>query len=190
MNDWTFGYQLQARGKARNVCAGDTVFSPTARVIAYGRDWHGGRFSCTSRLWGLHCWNTTSDEGFFISRNHSYRFHVTLVRFRTPSGAIGCQDDYLDGGLRCDLDGGLKPRPPKPRSCAFEWAPGYSMTRIGRTNIVCGSDTVNIAPQRTLAYGQSWHRDGFTCKSQVSGLSCRNERGHGFFLSRQHSYRF
>jgi hypothetical protein len=35
-----------------------------------------------------------------------------------------------------------------------------------------------------LAYGQTWTRDGYTCTSRSTGLTCK--RGaHGFFLSRQ-----
>jgi hypothetical protein len=36
-----------------------------------------------------------------------------------------------------------------------------------------------------LAYGRSWIYHGFTCTSRVTGLRCRNESGHGFFLSRE-----
>ena len=36
----------------------------------------------------------------------------------------------------------------------------------------------------------TWRRGGFVCASTKAGLRCRNRSGHGFFLSRQHSYRF
>jgi hypothetical protein len=41
-----------------------------------------------------------------------------------------------------------------------------------------------------LRYGAKWSRGGFTCTSKQIGLRCRNRGGHGFFLSRAHSYRF
>ena len=72
-NDWTFGYSVNATGPARKVCAGDTVFSPTAKVIRYGTTWRSGPFSCKSSTSGLRCKNR-SDHGFFLSRGHSYRF--------------------------------------------------------------------------------------------------------------------
>ena len=44
------------------------------------------------------------------------------------------------------------------------------------------------AARPTLAYGKTWKRDGYTCTSRSSGLSCR--RGaHGFSVSRE-SQRF
>jgi hypothetical protein len=72
-NDWTFGYSVNATGRAHTVCAGDTVFSPTARVIRYGRTWRGGAFTCKSSNSGLRCRNR-SGHGLFLSRQHSYRF--------------------------------------------------------------------------------------------------------------------
>jgi hypothetical protein len=43
---------------------------------------------------------------------------------------------------------------------------------------------------RVLRYGTTWRRDGFTCRSRIVGLRCRNASVHGFFLSRQRSYAF
>jgi hypothetical protein len=72
-NDWKFGYQVGPTGRARKVCAGDSVFSPGARVIRYGTTWRGGPFACKSSRSGLRCRNQ-SGRGFFLSRQHSYRF--------------------------------------------------------------------------------------------------------------------
>ena len=36
----------------------------------------------------------------------------------------------------------------------------------------------------TLQYGQVFSRGGLTCQSTKKGLSCTNESGHGFFLSK------
>ena len=41
-----------------------------------------------------------------------------------------------------------------------------------------------------LRYGSRWTHAEVTCRSRTSGLTCRNRAGHGFFLSRQRSYRF
>ncbi len=41
-----------------------------------------------------------------------------------------------------------------------------------------------------LAYGKSWHWQGFSCSSRTSGLACRARSGHGFFLSRERQRRF
>jgi hypothetical protein len=191
-NDWTFGYQVAARGGARRVCAGDTVFSAGARVIGYGSTWRAGSFKCISKRTGLYCLNGSA-SGFFLSRGFSFRFAGSLRanRMRTPSGGIGCEfRPQPPVRLRCDVNGGVRPIPPRPETCQFEWGPGFEMGRKSRPEIVCGSDTVNLAPQTTLAYGETWRRPGFTCVSRRSGLTCRNTGRHGFFLSTQRSRRF
>jgi hypothetical protein len=116
-----------------------------------------------------------------------------VVSFRTPSGNIGCT--FASGlgpgpNLRCDIRSGLKSMPPRPRNCDLDWGFGYSMAPTGRAQVVCAGDTALIPTSRVLRYGSSWSRGGFTCKSRVQGLRCRNRRGHGFFLSRARSYRF
>ena len=36
-----------------------------------------------------------------------------------------------------------------------------------------------------LRYGRSWTWKGFGCTSRRTGLTCKNQSGHGFVLSRQ-----
>lgn len=118
----------------------------------------------------------------------------TLISFRTPSGNIGCV--YASGlgsgaSLRCDIRSGLKPRPPRPSRCVdLDWGDSYELSRTGRAVVTCHGDTAILPNARVLRYGASWARGGFSCSSRVSGLRCRNASGHGFFLSRGHSYRF
>jgi hypothetical protein len=50
------------------VCAGDTVFSPSAPVLDYGEKITKNRFTCTSKTSGMRCANRNSGHGFFISR--------------------------------------------------------------------------------------------------------------------------
>jgi hypothetical protein len=116
-----------------------------------------------------------------------------VVSFRTPSGNIGCV--YASGlgpgpSLRCDIRTGLRPRPPKPRGCDLDWGDSYELGRTGRAHVTCHGDTAILPRARVLRYGTSWTRSGFVCTSRVSGLQCRNTSDHGFFMSRQHSYRF
>lgn len=192
MNDWTFGYELSGRGAARTVCAGDTVFSPGARVLKYDTPWMRGSFSCLAQTSGFYCTNKAS-KGFWLSRKHSYRFDSSprATRIRTPSGNIGCEYQYLEPiGMRCDVNGGIKPLPPKPKSCEFDWGAGFGMYETGRATVVCTSGAINFPPQTTLRYGRTWRPPGFACTSRSAGLTCRNKSRHGFLLSRAHSYRF
>ena len=116
-----------------------------------------------------------------------------IVHFRTPSGNIQC--GYVSGGgfkpeLRCEIRSGVKPLPPKPKSCEFDWGGGYFLGPTGRAQILCISDTIQVRNPPVLAYGRTWHGGAFRCLSQAIGLRCSNRAGHGFLLSRERSYSF
>lgn len=114
-----------------------------------------------------------------------------VVSFRMPSRNIECAE--FTGArptLRCDIRSGLKPLPPKPASCEFDWGAGFIIGRRGRAHVSCVSDSVHSPSARVLRYGTTWRRDGFVCLSRTIGLRCRNAAGHGFFLSRRHSFAF
>src|SRR5215217_8075238 len=61
------GLSLGNSGRGTVTCAGDTVIDPRARVLAYGRRWHGGPFTCVSRVTGLTC-TSRAGHGIFLSR--------------------------------------------------------------------------------------------------------------------------
>ena len=114
-----------------------------------------------------------------------------IVSFRMPSRNIECAEfTGARATLRCDIRSGVKPLPPKPASCEFDWGAGFIMGRRGRAHVSCVSDSVHSPSTRVLRYGTIWRRDGFVCVSRASGLRCRNASRHGFFLSRQRSYAF
>jgi len=54
-------------GKGKRIKATDTIRSPRAKVLAYGRSTAFGRLRCTSRRGGITCRSTRSDHGFTIS---------------------------------------------------------------------------------------------------------------------------
>jgi hypothetical protein len=64
-NDWV-GLSLTARSVGPT-CAGDTVYDAKATVLAYGKVWKGGPFTCLSSRVGLSCANRAG-QGFFLSR--------------------------------------------------------------------------------------------------------------------------
>ena len=105
--------------------------------------------------------------------------------FHTPSRNIYCGYNAPSGGypasLRCDVLSGLKPEP--RRRCELDWT-GLAMSPTGRGEAVCAGDTIADPRLRVLAYGRTWKHAQFTCVSKRTGLTCRNTRGHGFFLSR------
>jgi len=118
----------------------------------------------------------------------------TFVQFRMPSNNVFCA--YVVSSspyakyLRCDIMSGIKPKPTGGR--CVEGSRGFSadIDVTGKATFPCSSDTVYNKSARKLAYGKNWSRGGFTCKSTMAGLRCSNLSRHGFFLSKQHSYRF
>jgi hypothetical protein len=118
----------------------------------------------------------------------------TYIDFRMPSNNIFCA--YIVSSspyakyLRCDIMSGLEPKP-SSRGCV-EGSRGVSadINVTGKAMYPCSSDTVYNKHAYKLNYGKTWRRGGFTCKSKKTGLRCTNKSRHGFFLSRQHSYRF
>jgi hypothetical protein len=64
--DWV-GLVLGAMSAAEPTCAGDTAYDQRARILAYGRTWKRGGFTCESRTIGLRCTNAAGD-GFSLAR--------------------------------------------------------------------------------------------------------------------------
>jgi hypothetical protein len=115
--------------------------------------------------------------------------------FKTPSGNIVCGYDYgkfvKEPFLVCGIASGLKPAPPKTgAACKHLDYVGnrVSLTATGRSHaIACAGDAGPFANPRAaqvLAYERTWRGGGFVCTSEETGLTCKNRRGHGFFLSR------
>lgn len=103
--------------------------------------------------------------------------------FQSPSGNIGC---YVSKqGARCDIRHKQWKAPPKPKNCELDWGGGLAVDRQGKAGVVCAGDTaLNQGP--VLAYGKTFTKGRFRCKSTMSGVRCNNiETGHGFFISRQ-----
>ena len=119
----------------------------------------------------------------------------TVVLFRTPSGNISCAYNSALGGsiragLRCDIRSGLEPTPPHPQNCDLDFGDSVGLNRTGHAYYVCHGDTVQDPHASVLRYGTTWRKNGFTCTSRTTGLRCSNVSSHGFFLSRQQSFRF
>jgi hypothetical protein len=71
--DYGHAYAMNRRGKARVLCAGDTVVNRNAPVLDYGETKRIGGFRCKSKMTGLRCRNK-SDHGWFLSRERINRF--------------------------------------------------------------------------------------------------------------------
>jgi hypothetical protein len=105
--------------------------------------------------------------------------------FQMPSGNIGC---YFGGSyLRCDILSGMNPEP--RGNCELDWT-GLTLATHGRAEPTCAGDTVVDRNSPVLDYGHRWKLRGIVCRSSEAGLRCTNDRGHGFFLSRDRWRRF
>jgi hypothetical protein len=114
----------------------------------------------------------------------------TIVSFRTPTGNIGCVFSAgIEGDetptVRCDIRSRLRPEPRAPKSCPLDYGDSIQVSRTGHAILVCHGDTAIDPRSRALQYGHIFRRDGLTCTSRFSGLTCANRSGHGFFISRQ-----
>lgn len=66
--DWESRATIFATGRAGiGACAGDTLMSPDARILAYGTTYKRGPFTCLSTTAGMRCKNR-SGVGFQISK--------------------------------------------------------------------------------------------------------------------------
>ena len=111
-----------------------------------------------------------------------------LITFKSPSQNIGCA--LAVGYARCDINRRDWSPPPKPASCDVDYGQGLTISRNGsRGRFVCAGDTV-LGGRVTLRYGRSLRRGSITCTSRLSGVTCKNRRGHGFRISRGGYRRF
>jgi hypothetical protein len=105
------------------------------------------------------------------------------VGFNTPSGNIACNaGPLLSGGgsaLSCVLFSASGARGQKT----------WYMRQRGRAGVALVQGNAGTDFPR-LRYGKTWKYRGFKCSSRMTGLTCRNSSGHGFFLSRGKQRRF
>jgi len=191
------GYLMRQTGRARSFCAGDTIYDRNALVLPYGTKRQFGVFVCSSSRVGLKCVNASGD-GFFISARRSYMLREAAPRngaFKTPSGNIVCGYGIAPDGsasMECGIKSGLKPPPRRIHCDAGDPSDKrISLRETGRAvPVLCAGDPGPLLPQidakaKVLAYGKAVRIGQIMCSSAVTGLTCRNRSGHGFFLSRE-----
>src|SRR5947209_2614838 len=111
--------------------------------------------------------------------------------FKTPSGNIVCEwlsssgSDHIECGIRSGLIG----------AHAVRCGPGDPVTNrvqlsaAGRASrVLCAGDPGPLDASvraSVLEYGRRWRSGAISCLSERLGLTCRNQAGHRFFLSRE-----
>ncbi len=106
--------------------------------------------------------------------------------FQMPSGKIFCAYTSFEGvrNLRCDITRPTNRQPANPASCDFDYGPYFGLTPTGKGRRLCVSDTPMDPSFPKLAYGKTFKRGPFTCRSRTANVRCTNTAGHGFELSR------
>jgi hypothetical protein len=117
-----------------------------------------------------------------------------LPGFRTANGNISCVLlSVPTGNLLCTIAHAryaktLQNRCMNPngdKGAGVDWH-GFLLPPRTKARINC-SGGILYDPSRvhyvTIGYGKTWGLAGFYCTSHVSGLTCRNVRGHGFLIS-------
>jgi Family of unknown function (DUF6636) len=109
---------------------------------------------------------------------------VSLTKFQTPSGNIGCVLD--DGGVRCDI-AERDWTAPKPKGCELDFGQGLQASDAeDRASVVCAGDTTLDPGAEVLPYGSVARAGDFSCTSGKAGVTCQDDGdGYGFFISKQ-----
>ena len=106
--------------------------------------------------------------------------------FNTPSGNIECWvgEDFGGADIECTIYQRSAPMAQFP-ACPVHRGISVAMLNRGGVNVTCIPEGKRpLGAQDVAQYGVTGNFGGFTCLSSRKGLDCRNEDGHGFFLSR------
>lgn len=114
------------------------------------------------------------------------------VGFQSPSKNIHCQYQYdgnfdrIVAGIRCDLKVSLDAAPPKPANCDGDWSNKafWISNTADAGSRVCVTDSVLDERLPVLEYGRTWKQKGIECRSEGDGISCANDKGRGFKITK------
>jgi len=143
----------------------------------------------------------------FLLLSHVSSFAQPLFFFSSPTKNINCMyaptqprnPPYtkvpVDAYVRCDImqfTPTLKFAPQQSKEdveifgkCTLAQMKAFMIQEKGvQTKTYCPTDVPISDGQFVLDYGKSFTRGGLTCVSQMYGMTCQNELGRGFFLSR------
>lgn len=105
--------------------------------------------------------------------------------FETPSGNIACFLLSYDVRLvDCVVQERDFADPPRPADCNLDWAPQFTLGGDSSYG-ACRGDVDGTPTDTVLRYGGTAVNGPITCRSEVTGLSCTNDKtSHGFTISR------
>jgi hypothetical protein len=102
--------------------------------------------------------------------------------FQTPTGNIHCA--VYGNGLRCEISENTAKLPPQPADCNLDWGNAFGMSVTGASIRVCHGDTIKHGKHPVLGYGKTWLKDGYSCTSKKTGVTCINQDKKGWEISK------
>ena len=104
------------------------------------------------------------------------------ISFSMPSANVECIYTPKGGGATyMPEDGG-------PELSCDRLAPVYlrfTLAATGKAELIKDvGDQGCCGDENPLAYGTQWRQAPYTCESASTGLTCRRDDGHGFFISK------
>ena len=108
------------------------------------------------------------------------------LTFRSPSGNISCAIFIGDSDeARCDLHALSPSFTRRPAECDLDWGESFGIgAGDAKGYLLCHGDTVADPDAMELGYDQTVTLGPFTCNSATSGMTCTNDAGLGFTVSR------
>jgi hypothetical protein len=102
--------------------------------------------------------------------------------FKTPTDNIHCA--IYGDGFRCEIKENTAKLPPQPADCNLDWGNAFGMSVTGASARACHGDTIQHPDHPVLGYGKTWRKDGYSCISQRTGLTCTNKSKKGWQISK------
>lgn len=107
--------------------------------------------------------------------------------FTSPSGNISCYAEATPPALVCEIS--TTDWAPVVKNDCDELDSGKQLSMTTSSMPIpgwwCRGDTWLHAGIKPLPYGKDWQSGDFTCRSEPTGVTCRNTVGHGWSLSRR-----
>jgi hypothetical protein len=118
---------------------------------------------------------------------------LQLPGFRSPTGNIRC---FVlaghSGDLLCTIAAADYAKTLQARcidgGAGVDWH-GFTLGATRKAALNCSGGiqydpATDRLPTARLAYGSKWRSGDFSCTSALTGVTCRNHRGSGLFVSR------